>query len=272
MKRTKKQRSDKVRKDANHKWEFLSRDPQFKKDRAELKRLKKETPILFDEKLKQMMTKWGVREVAFEGWENEFKKLRNISSGEFVKSFTAGFLNSPIKPSAREVGEKCKSKVDALCVKEVKNIFGVDSFRKVSCGVVMLEAGPHTNNELRRPEKQTLHSDDPTIFDTFEIAIDVKRPKEVILSEIDKAIDVMQEHRGMLFPDKKQPRFSVFEEYLEIYDLNQQKLSLAEIAKQVYPADYKKIDQHGKASVLEKVRRNLEQATALVNGGHKNLP
>lgn len=87
-------------------------------------------------------------------------------------------------------------------------------------------------------------------------------------------IGVILEHllndtRGIEGIKEKRISFDILEIYLKIFDLNKEGKSPKEIAKEVYPIEYR-MGQYGTMdSLIKKVKRNIEEANRIVELGGK---
>lgn len=108
------------------------------------------------------------------------------------------------------------------------------------------------------------------------LTIDLRYPLEMILAGVEleiwgyKAIS----HLEYVPIPIKRKRFEEYDKHLEIHDFKKAKMKRKEIAEKVYPEACKLARESGDwnlESLVEKVKRQYNEAKKLVNGGYKDI-
>ena len=127
---------------------------------------------------------------------------------------------------------------------------------------------PLTDEEVKRQN-----------FIRVEINLDVR--KERLIPALEEIINKWQEERRRVI-NKKESRIRLrnYEEYLKVWDLHQQEKTIQEIARSVYPNQYKiptsnsgKTESHYdlNENLLSKVRKQLEAAKEIIEGQFRKI-
>ncbi len=106
------------------------------------------------------------------------------------------------------------------------------------------------------------------------LRINLSYPKERLKYEFKRVIDeALTAVKKSLIDERVR---SEYRTYLQIYDLRKERKTYRQIAKIVYPDDYKKLvkykchsEKYAVAPVTEKVKNNLKACQKLIEGGYK---
>ena len=119
-------------------------------------------------------------------------------------------------------------------------------------------------SKLTNPEVLT------SLFDSkkkkLNVSINLEAPNWLIAVILEHLLNDTREKEGI---KEKRISFDMLEIYLKIFDLNKEGKSPKEIAKEVYPIEYR-MHQYGTMdSLIKKVKRNIEEANMVVELGGK---
>jgi hypothetical protein len=107
------------------------------------------------------------------------------------------------------------------------------------------------------------------------LAVDADANIENIIEEVRSFVTVWKNKRSRVIKKKRRRvRVEEYARYLKVYELRKERKSYREIAKKVFPKEYKSFTQYSDkhedvAPVIEKVKNNLFACQELVDGGYK---
>jgi hypothetical protein len=100
----------------------------------------------------------------------------------------------------------------------------------------------------------------------LNVSINLEAPNWLIDVILEHLLNYTRKREGI---KEKTISFYMLETYLKIFDLNAEGKSPKEIAKEVYPVEYRR-GQYGTIdSLIKKVKRNIEEAKGIVESGGK---
>ena len=100
----------------------------------------------------------------------------------------------------------------------------------------------------------------------LDVSINLEAPNWLIGLIFERLVNYTREREGI---KEKRISFDKFEIYLKIFDLNKEGKSPKEIAKEIYPIEYRRGQYGTMDSLIKKVKRNIEEANRIVESGGK---
>lgn len=106
----------------------------------------------------------------------------------------------------------------------------------------------------------------------LRLDIDLRKPEQQIMTELKQIIKLLKDFRKTLYPKKSvRQRFEDYQFYLKVYDLKEEGLSWLQIYERIYPNSSHLVKAHGKASMVQKVKRAYDRCKKLIEDEYKDI-
>jgi hypothetical protein len=115
-------------------------------------------------------------------------------------------------------------------------------------------------------------------FSKLNLLINLVSFKEDMLADAKKIITLWKDLYDRHYKISVRTRYDKYQTYINIVKLRKEQpnISIREIAKIIYPEEYKSLTQYSDkrydvAPLIEKVKSNIKTCKELMNGGYKNI-